>query len=142
MRTGTCERCGGGFVDTSPAQGRRFCSDTCRKRHHEHAARVPCPGCGRLLGVGSGNPSKRPDLCRACRNQQLRDGSIGHEVERLWAEGKTLREISDHFGWDYEHGGKCIVTRYRQLGFNLPHRYSEARVEAQRRGRWPEKAAA
>lgn len=143
-RTGTCERCGEGFVDASYAGLKRFCSDNCKKRAHEAADRVPCPECGKLLTPGSRYPSKRPDLCGECRRREQHANSIGYELERLWAQGLTGREISDRFGWDYERGGRSMVGVYRAKGFNLPHRNRgvENYVRAQRARRERERQAA
>lgn len=52
---------------------------------------------------------------------------IRREVERLWAEGKTAREIAEAVGWKMKNPNTAINV-YRKRGWNLPHRHGRARA--------------
>lgn len=57
-------------------------------------------------------------------------------VERMWAEGKSGREIAEAVGWSTSNPSTYINV-YRKRGYKLPHRHSRARVERGRAKRWP-----
>lgn len=56
-------------------------------------------------------------------------------IERLWAEGKTAREIAELVGWNGERPS-AHISNYRRRGYDLPHRYDKKRIAAQKRKRW------
>jgi hypothetical protein len=136
MTEKTCQRCGDPFVDRSPVQKARFCSDNCRKRAHEYehnrAVRATCETCGGLCGIGSasGPPSRQ---CLACRHAARLEKA--QTIARLWAQGASMREIATALGWTMGHlHGE--MGRIREDGLaDLPYRYNIDRREAAQRGR-------
>lgn len=66
--------------------------------------------------------------------------AIREQVERLWAEGKTAREIAAAVGWKTTNPN-TIINTYRRRGWDLPHRQSSTRVGASRKARWPSGAS-
>jgi len=55
-------------------------------------------------------------------------------LERMWADGASTRDIAVAMGWKPDKANRYISV-YRHRGYNLPRRYSDARVAAQRAGR-------
>lgn len=130
MRSGTCERCGGGFVDRSPGQRKRFCSDNCRKRLCEDVHRASCIDCGETLSQGSSWASKGYERCVPCRKtfEHERFMRQAREVEQWWADGMTLAEIGRRLGWaSAQVNGGCsvgaFIAKARSHGLSLPYRY-------------------
>lgn len=125
MRTGACDYCGGEFVDRSPAQRRRFCSDRCRR---DNFAKNPlnrkvCEQCG--APTGQTPKPTAPRLCDDCYRDERREPRVerAYQIEAWWAEGLSLYEIAAKLGWTRgTTGGE--ISRLRDEGFDLPHRYA------------------
>lgn len=90
-----------------------------RERDRSPEGRSICETCGGLCGIASRKHGYRE--CMACK--RLRRKTRGHEIERLWAEGRTLREIRERFGWS---AGRIAMEMdwLRKNGFDLPYRYA------------------
>jgi hypothetical protein len=106
----------------------KWCSERCRKAQY----RTPCAICGKLCGG-----SDRATYCAGCA--QVVTGRIAAEraaprralVERLWAEGKTVREICAELGVRYH---KSYLASWRERGYDLPYRRSAEALANVRRG--------
>lgn len=120
-------------------KSKRFCSDNCRKRHHERSRRAKCPDCGGALGQGSRYPSGAM-RCFDCyrRAERERLAPQDRELERLWADGKQWRDIAEHFGWAYKGRYSKEMDAARRRGANLPYRYKHHKNKP----RHPEQVAA
>lgn len=99
----------------------------------------PCPRCGQpMLGW---QPSRPATGCGACRAADA--DAHAREYVRLWAEGKTLRQIAAHFGYSLGAAPREL-HRLRERGYDLPFRYPKERVSNIRAGThayWSERAA-
>lgn len=123
--------------------GRRpkYHSENCRKRACDDRHRKVCPSCGGLMAVRSGWSNKEPErpsaMCRACYDAAERERVAARDAEiaRMWAEGKTLREIGEHFGWPKTQVCAELYGRLPERGNVLPHRRSPKDVAAIRAGR-------
>ena len=127
MRTGTCERCGNPFTDTTTNARRRFCSENCRKRHQERTT-------GRGVCAKCGGPTARKRAYRYCREcrAQLETDRVAARAEQIvawWAEGRTLSQIGELLGWTQNHA-HVEINRLRRAGYDLPFRRSDADVES------------
>lgn len=49
------------------------------------------------------------------------------QIERLWAEGKTVREIGAEIGWALSTA-KVKISQLRAQGYDLPHRRTPEQV--------------
>lgn len=78
-----------------------------------------CASCGgeTVRGAVSG-------ICAACRTDEA--DRKARKVVRLWAEGKSMKEICAEMGWSKGHLGK-VMDRYRAQGYDLPYRYNGTR---------------
>jgi hypothetical protein len=98
------------------------------------AGRARCSRCGELCGAASRRSGV--ELCRACQlaayaehtDQQAR------EYERLWNEGKTIRQIADALGIPM-NSARGFSSKYREAGYDLPYRRTPEQVERIRNGR-------
>ena len=127
--TGKCARCGAAFIDTTRNHSKRFCSDNCRKRVCDESHRGTCVDCGTTLTSRSGWSSDHPrERCRPCHlaAEAKRVSERDRELEALWADGKSLREIATHFGWSNIHASVEMVNA-RERGASLPYRYATGR---------------
>jgi UTP:GlnB (protein PII) uridylyltransferase len=90
------------------------------------------------MGTGSGRPNSTAERCVKCSHAVRHEQhlALGRQVERLWAEGKTLRQIADDLGWGPTSDSSVLVTQFRNLGFDLPYRYDERRRRASVTARW------
>ena len=79
-----------------------------RKWDSEHRYK-PCPRCGAPR-------SRDKQMCLRCRTAERR--RLQPLIERLWAEGQTIREIRAATGVSAFTPGP-----YRKDGWNLPYRY-------------------
>lgn len=69
----------------------------------------PCPNCGERSHRGSAQ-------CMSCR--RAAQAARRALVERMWAEGATIKEICAATGMqDFQ------TSAYRELGWDLPYRY-------------------
>lgn len=107
--------------------------DALRGIEHVRARRIArspeCPRCGRpMTGFKPGRPTR---LCGHCVQAAV-DARVQRFVA-LWAERKTLREISIEIGWTYET--TCVaLDYYRKRGHDLPYRHSPQAVRNIRAG--------
>jgi transcriptional regulator with XRE-family HTH domain len=86
-----------------------------------------CIDCGAPTGGSEGRGPNAPKRCRRCagrRNrerEQERNRERRELVERLWAEGKSFREIGEALGWKGSPWNNICQLRNRG-GYHLPHR--------------------
>jgi hypothetical protein len=117
-----CRGCGGPLApNKAPGPARMWCSDRCRKEQYAKT----CVDCGtRIDGT---TPGRSRGRCRACANKVPRPSDVIHRatVEALWADGRTLREISDFLGCGYN---SSIVSNWRSRGYDLPHRRTAEQI--------------
>lgn len=120
-----CENPACGNVTSQPDVGRRrrWCSDKCRKV--APYARY-CTDCGARLNGSDGHGPNAPTRCMQCAPKVSAPLRKKHEqraeVARLWAEGKTLREIAAALGMASPESAGVMVVRYRAEGIDLPLR--------------------
>jgi hypothetical protein len=120
-------KCRGCDSEAAPRKGRRgrkpeWCSERCRKRQYEQ----PCIDCGKPHMGRASHPEQR--YCHACA--QRRSGEASAErarprrelAERLWAEGRTYREIAPLIGMRLPTL-KSQLTNWRNEGYSFPHRH-------------------
>jgi hypothetical protein len=88
-----------------------------RARDREYTRRVSgvCDMCGERLGAGVRSGTHR-DCTAKVAAERLR------EVERLWNDGKLLREIAAALGVSVGTTHR-LVDNARKAGYDLPHRY-------------------
>lgn len=117
-----CEVCGDPLsMAAHGGPARRFCSPACARR----AQGKRCV-CGASI-------DGRAQACHRCasRAAQARlHGELRATLERLWAEGASLREMAREVGWAPNSMG-VYVCKHRDW---FPYRYSPERVAAVRRG--------
>jgi transposase len=97
-----------------------------RNREHAHAYdraynaahKDECPLCG-------GEMERHSERCTACRSDEA--DRKAKTVVRLWAEGKSMREIQEVLGWSKGHLA-AMMDRYRTQGYDLPYRYDRKRA--------------
>lgn len=110
-------------------------AETKRAWAKDPANRVVCSVCGGLTGSTSGQhrDRRRPDgdrRCRACylAEERKRIAERGHQIERWWAEGLTIRQIGDRLGGWSKARATVEVVRFRAKGFYLPYRRTPEQV--------------
>jgi DNA-directed RNA polymerase specialized sigma24 family protein len=121
-----CQGCGSPLPAPPPSSGRRrkWCSEACRKRTL-YGGR--CVDCGAATSGSEGRGARAPQRCHACAARRAAARSSERAaprralIERLWAEGRSVREIGELMGWA-ENAQKSKIARLRQLGYDLPHR--------------------
>lgn len=96
----------------------KFCSRECARRasNRKQSQGDTCPNCG-------GNKSPRSVLCSECRHQQT-DAEREERwstIERLWAEGLSLKEVAARMNTTANSMGGEFV-RMRAAGRDLPKR--------------------
>ena len=91
-----------------------------------------CVDCGGPTTGGLGR-TNAPLRCRRCSGkvtaERTRESARDRYevIARLWAEGKTSREIETIVGgWTSSPGG--LISSMRSRGYDLPYRYDPARV--------------
>lgn len=119
-----CKTCGAPIVQ--PPRGRRvYCSERCRKRQYQ----VPCERCGQPAGgIGTQRGKHGPTrFCVPCGKavaaEIKREATRPQRelVERMWAEGRSPREICEAIGY----GGRAYgakICNMRQRGYDPPPR--------------------
>lgn len=123
----TCERCESEFKCAKPQA--RFCSDNCRRRACADLHRGSCIDCG--LPLAEGSVWQGTARCRLCHQKCFDE--LAAPVVQMWNEGKTIREIAQHFGWTENYAG-VRLTRLRGHGYDLPYRRSSQALTAVRDG--------
>lgn len=102
-----------------------------RRRRWARSAngRGACVECGGQKGIGSGAKHDRCDGChKAAQRRVVLERAL--EIERLWKDGRSLKEIAAHFDWSVNHVGVEIV-RIRQNGWaDLPYRHARPARQA------------
>lgn len=120
-----CAGCGTPLVITKrPGPPQKWCSEQCRKAHY--LQRDPCVDCGAPTSSCSRNGFAAEPRCIRCAAIHAHAPQRA-QIERMWAEGRTCREIGETLGWTGEyltHG----ITILRGRGYNLPHRRTPAQV--------------
>ena len=83
--------------------------------------------CGAATSGSAGRGSRAPKRCQACASRlaaaRARERAAPRRavIERLWAEGRSVREIGELMGWA-QNARESKISRLRQLGYHLPHR--------------------
>ena len=120
-----CRGCGACLPPpTQSGRRRKWCSEACRKRTL-YAGR--CVDCGAATSGSAGRGPRAPKRCQACASRlaaaRARERAAPRRavIERLWAEGRTVREIGELMGWA-QNARESKISRLRQLGYHLPHR--------------------
>lgn len=105
--------------------------DGSRLRARKAGYRGACIKCGATTS-GCNGPGKAPLRCIPCGQEHVAEVKrAGHRamverVERLWAEGRTLRQIALAMGWANKHVAASLIARLRSEGCDLPHRRPQA----------------
>jgi hypothetical protein len=86
------------------------------------------------MGIGSHRRGVR--LYRECSDGEKHSGHIarGRELEQLWAQGLSLRQIAAHFGWQGPTAAGAVIATFRAEGYELPYRRRPEAVENIRAG--------
>jgi transposase len=96
-----------------------------KARKQRYAGR--CVDCGAPTGGHAGRGDKAPKRCQRCagrlnrEREQERNRERRELVERLWAEGKSFREIGEALGWKGSPWNNISQLRSRS-GYDLPYR--------------------
>jgi hypothetical protein len=106
--------------------------DGSRLKERKESYRGTCVDCGGPTTGGLGRGAHAPLRCHRCwgkataeRRQRALDRF--ELIARLWAEGKTSREIEAIVGdWTSHPGG--LISSMRSRGYDLPYHYDPARV--------------
>lgn len=83
------------------------------KRYNE-THKGKCPQCGGETG------RQTAGICQNCHAARVAARTA--RLEALWAEGRTLKEIAQEFGWSSGHLQQ-EMHRARERGAHLPYRY-------------------
>lgn len=94
---------------------------------------VRCPACGtqRVLTADHADVTRRCDDCERERRRKRRR----YQVHRMWEAGASTAEIATAIGVSTRTVTQT-VTSMRANGWELSHRYSEARRKRMYAGRW------
>lgn len=84
-------------------------------RAYDEAHKGRCRECGNAV-----NRRRDGCICMPCREDK-RD-CRARQIERLWAEGRSLKEIAAELGCTVKSLGVRMVA-LRKMGYDLPHRY-------------------
>jgi class 3 adenylate cyclase len=96
-----------------------------KARKQRYAGR--CIECGAPTGGHAGRGANAPKRCQRCaaRHNRERERERNRErrelVERLWAEGKSFRDIGEALGWKGSPWNNISQLRNRS-GYDLPYR--------------------
>lgn len=116
-----CAGCGELFpVRSRYAYRAKWCSERCRKAQYDFD---PCVVCGGKTSSGPANGRVKDPRCDSCTRRHKRERELARQavIERLWAEGKTAKQIGEVLGWNPRYAGNIIaVCRHR--GYDLPVR--------------------
>jgi hypothetical protein len=107
--------------------------DGSRTRARKERYRGTCIDCGGPTTGGLGRGPNAPLRCRRCSGKAIADRTRQRAqdrfelIARLWAQGKTSREIEAVVGgWTHTPGG--LISSMRSRGYDLPYRYNPDRV--------------
>ena len=104
-----------------------------KKRHQRklelaRAARAACDRCGKPRGTGTGY-GEHSGLCQQCRFDVQHEER--HErrktIEKLWLQGKTLKEIAAELGSSANAVGVAMSEMRAEGGWRLPYRQRPTR---------------
>lgn len=106
-----------------PGHGnQKYCSLCDRRRACANTTgRSACGECGAPMGEGSKWRGGR--LCADCleTSREARRDEAAADIERLWAEGISMREMAERLG--YSAGFMSVkINRLRRAGYRLPYR--------------------
>lgn len=120
-----CAGCGEAFhVRNRMALNRaKWCSEKCRKGSYGQA----CVDCGARTTHGAEHGKHDEPRCKSCSNKH-RGALARQQVEELWAQGKTGREIARIMGWTSKNPSTVLCALRNAHGYNLPRRYPDARI--------------
>ena len=123
-----CRACGAPLPpNKGPGRQRIWCSEKCRKTQYS----TPCESCGAPTDGSAGHGPNAPKVCSICNTAHMVDYRrrqlAEHRAltERLWSEGKTLREVCALIGVKYHH---AYLAQWRSRGYNLPYRRTPEQV--------------
>lgn len=126
-----CHGCGTELPPVSRAvHNRKWCSERCRKQTLYGGT---CIDCGAPTGGSDGRSPNASKRCVPCGSRYAAALSVERAapkrqlIERLWAEGKTSREIAAIVGWGTSQPGTAICI-LRNRGYNLPHRRTPEQI--------------
>lgn len=112
-------------ADRTRRRDRRRATDRLRAR----ANRAICAECGQPGGIGSGLNERT--LCGGC--VQARADARRDLIKRMWADGRSLREIAEALNTTVESLGVAFVRIRRAEGVEaLPYRYRLSNPKASR----------
>jgi hypothetical protein len=121
-----CAGCDQPVPPPSPRGGRprKWCSDECRRRAWDRENVVLFCACGMRIDP----PSVRQGTtqCRRCflAAEERRVRERAERFAAMWADGRSLNEIADEFGWTRGHlSMEFNRIRQRWPGL-LPYRYA------------------
>jgi hypothetical protein len=126
-----CVGCGSPITQQiGSGQPRKWCGDTCRKRHWERSAkgRGVCVDCGSLKGAG-GYRSERCRDCYAAFELRVRQ-ERAVDIEQMWKAGWLMPEIAAALGWSISHLGVEIFRLRRDGLADLPYRQARPARQA------------
>lgn len=98
-------------------QNRRNGARAEHKRRWDRENRPLCE-CGQPMRRGSSQ-------CIECK--RAADAWLRRQVEEMWAEGMTGRQIADALGWKSKNPAQHICA-LRRDGYNLPHRRTPEQI--------------
>lgn len=103
------------------AARREYKSEWQAARYRSPEGRARCANCGATCGIGTAHSGVQ--FCKACylARQAAATQPKAREFERLWNEGKTLRQIGEAMGMS--RSSACgFLWKYRDAGYDLPYR--------------------
>lgn len=89
-----------------------------------------CVDCGAVTD-GHAGPGKASQRCMGCNGRQAaireRRRWLTHrvQIEAMWADGYTMRQIADEMGMNYE---KAMLSKLRARGYDMPYRRTPEQV--------------
>lgn len=117
----TCQGCGAP-IQVGRSRPRKWCSERCRKASYGD----PCIDCGKRTTYGAQKRRVAEPRCAQCAATHAAAPRRA-EVERLWAEGLTGRQIAESLGWAPKTAGR-MISGYRARGYDLPHRRTPEQI--------------